>query len=319
MGVARRLTNNNKEETMAINSLRAGLTSSARLQFGSTTLSARTNKNLIVAANALPQTQHLAPAASLLARASVPSLNTLQRPPVQAASLPQMPITILPKPARTKETEKLKKVTSKENEILSRKEDEIKKISLLNKITQPRNLCLIGAVVAVKAGFAFLAVKLGPLAATQLLAQHTIAFLTPGMYVLGYALEVALKVTITVMMNGILPIVLPILSTIVVTGLAFALTVYIGYLLVNAAKDKLYAVCKAIEAELDKNPITKCVKNVLVAIYSKLLAPQGVKKLETTAPIASAIPRKTFSISSARSLLPKPQNFSHPAKKLWLH
>jgi len=156
-------------------------------------------------------------------------------------------------PAKTKrKTEQKKELTETERTLHANvpviKAPKNKSTSFLSKVTRPKNLCLIGAVVALKTAFTVLAVKIGPLAATHLVAQQTVAFLSPGVYVAGLALEVALKTATTIIVHGMLPIVLPILSTIVVTTLAVGLTVYVGYLIMIAMQNK-------IKATLDKVPL----------------------------------------------------------------
>jgi hypothetical protein len=170
------------------------------------------------------------------------------------ANIPAKKITITPLPAKTKKSSSKQPQELIEMFRATRKEAKATQTtkkqngSLLSRLTQPKALCLIGAIGALKVAFAVLAVKIGPLAATNLVAQHAIAFLTPGAYVLAFALEVALKTTATIIAQGILPIVLPIISTIVVTTLAVSLTVYVGYLILQAMKEK-------VKAMLDKVPL----------------------------------------------------------------
>ncbi|MBS0648818.1 MAG: hypothetical protein JSS10_06315 [Verrucomicrobia bacterium] len=174
------------------------------------------------------------------------------RAPAAAPAAPARSYTVVSAaPAKAKKKSEEQKAvelfgTSRKEALVSKATK--KTPSLLNKLTQPKMLCLMGALGALKVGFAVLAVKVGPLAATSLVAQHTIAFLTPGVYVMAFAMEVALKLTTTVIAHGILPIVLPILSTVVVTTLAVGLTVYAGYLILQTMKKKVCAL-------LDKLPL----------------------------------------------------------------
>lgn len=289
---------------MAIRSSRLGFNSSANLPISSTARLPKNNKSFIVASQVLPASQRPTPSTNLPSRSQVTVLTPQQPKTIQPAAIRAMPFVTLPK---------LKE--AKENEIPARKEKSVTKTSFLNKITQPRTLGLIGTAVAAKAVFAYLAVKLGPLAATHLLAQHTIAFLTPGVYTLGFALEIALKVTSTVLVHGVLPIALPIISSVVVTGLAFALAVYIGYRLIDAAKDQLYVVWKSIEAELDKHWVTWGIKKSLVSIYSILFNSPEAKNFVTSTHIASSTSKNRMSYLAKPSLFQSSKNFQSCSKK----
>jgi hypothetical protein len=115
-----------------------------------------------------------------------------------------------------------------------------------SRITQPKSLLLMGGVagvVALKAAFVALAMKIGPMAATHLVAQHVMIFLSPGTYFVGFALELALKTVTSMVVYGVMPIVLPILSTIVVTTLAVGITAYVAYLLLQACSNRLKSAC----------------------------------------------------------------------------
>lgn len=208
-------------------------------------------------------------------------------------------LTVVPTPT-TPVKGKKKSEEQKAVEIfgVSRKEALVSKAtkktpSLLNKLTQPKMLCLIGALGALKVSFAVLAVKVGPLAATSMIAQYAIAFLTPGVYTTIFALEVALKLTTTVIAHGILPIVLPILSTIVVTTLAVGLTAYAGYLILQAMKK---TVCRMLDSVPVAGPAIKSV------LFGEEKAKEKASSKSTVASaVGSLVSKFTSLVSSSKT------------------
>ncbi len=119
---------------------------------------------------------------------------------------------------------------------------------LYDRVFTNRNLVIGGAVIgsaAVAAAFAALSAKVGTLAASQIVATSTVAFFQPGLTIFGFALKTGMFMTmntvVPVVTGGLLPIVLPIVSTVVVTGIAVVVTLYV----VNSMMKKLQSSVEA--------------------------------------------------------------------------
>lgn len=120
------------------------------------------------------------------------------------------------------------------------------------RVFTQRNLCIIGVsggAAALAGAFAALSSKVGAVAAANLVAVHTAAFLQPGVVITAFAL----KTSATVAASATLPLLIPIASTVLVGGAAVAVTFYIVRALKNKmvdglgyAKDVALAIPKAM-------------------------------------------------------------------------
>ena len=93
---------------------------------------------------------------------------------------------------------------------------------LSDKVFTTRNVCIMGGALA----FTALSAKVGTLAASQLITHGTIAFLKPGIAVVGFTAKTAISMSVNLAMAGALPIILPIVSTAVVTTLVAAVAFF---------------------------------------------------------------------------------------------
>ncbi len=91
-----------------------------------------------------------------------------------------------------------------------------------DKVFTTRNVCIMGGALA----FTALSAKVGTLAASQLITHGTIAFLKPGIAVVGFTAKTAISMSVNLAMAGALPIILPIVSTAVVTTLVAAVAFF---------------------------------------------------------------------------------------------
>lgn len=227
--------------------------------------------------------------------------------------LPAVPLNLTPPDKKKKSTEFNKELVELFRSVhpvqAAKKQNPSSFRKFLNKMTQPKNLCIIGAVAALKTAFAVLAVKVGPVAATHLIAQQVAAFVVPGVYVALFALEVALKAATTVIVHGLLPVVLPILAQVVVTTLAVALTIYVGYKLANAfldmvpgggvAKSLLGKIFKTIFSKEQPKP-EEAPKSALGSVVSYFTGPKADEVAKSDS--------KESAVAQHTHVRPKPRN-----------
>ncbi len=102
----------------------------------------------------------------------------------------------------------------------------VKGPSLYDRVFTTENLQIGGLVVcstAAAAAFGTWALKVGALTASQIVATNLIAFLQPGMTVVGFALKAGLYITLNAVVpvaSALITISLPIVSTVVVTTIS---------------------------------------------------------------------------------------------------
>lgn len=227
--------------------------------------------------------------------------------------LPAVPLNLTPPDKKKKSTEFNKELVELFRSVhpvqAPKKQNPSSFRKFLNKMTQPKNLCIIGAVAALKTAFAVLAVKVGPVAATHLIAQQVVAFVVPGVYVALFALEVALKAATTVIVHGLLPIVLPILAQVVVTTLAVALTIYVGYKLANAFLDMVPGggMAKSLLGKIFKTIFSKeqpkseeAPKSALGSVVSYFTGPKADEVAKSDS--------KESAVAQRTHVRPKPRN-----------
>jgi hypothetical protein len=97
--------------------------------------------------------------------------------------------------------------------------------SLSDRVFTTRNVCITGGVAA-SAAFAALSAKVGILAASQVVAHGTIAFLQPGIAIFGFAAKTAISMTANLAIAAALPILLPVVSTAVVITIVVAISFF---------------------------------------------------------------------------------------------
>ncbi len=114
--------------------------------------------------------------------------------------------------------------------------------SLYDRVCTTRNLEIAIGSAAVAAAIGVWASKVGTLAASQIVAANTVAFLTPGLTICGFALKTGTLITVntvTPVMSGLIAISLPIISTIVVTAIGGFILLHIMNKMIQQVKDSV--------------------------------------------------------------------------------
>ena len=151
--------------------------------------------------------------------------------------------------------------------------------SLYDRVTTIQNLQTAGIVagsVAVAAALAALTAKVGTLAASQMIATSTVAFLQPGMTIFGFALKTGMYMTVNTVVpvtSGLITIALPVVSTVVVTGTAVIITLYLVNSLMNKMEGRFADGFNSMRENL-KNRVKEGVagvKNMVTELPGKVM------------------------------------------------
>ncbi len=218
-------------------------------------------RSFMPAISSIARTNANTPASAAVRAARNSARRTAQGTPPPALTRARTAVIVVPPAPSSIPALALAKSAGNVNEIVNKTPSGP---SLYERVCTTRNLVIGGAVIgsaAVAAAFGVLASQVGTLAASQIVAANTVAFLQPGLTIFGFALKTGMFMTLNTVVpvtSGLITISLPVISSVVVTAIGG----YVIFCVMN----------KMIEQLVDsKNSLMTTMKDTVTELPGKLL------------------------------------------------